>query len=185
MTTQTAPKKNGQKKEANGESKSLLETFFIDELKDIYWAEKHLTKALPKMKKATTSKELASAFQEHLDVTQGHITRLEEVFELMGQKAQAKKCDAMEGIVKEGEGVIEDTEKGTATRDAGLIFAAQKVEHYEIATYGTLAQLANNLGRKDVAKLLHDTLNEEKQADKALTVLAVSHINAMAEQEAE
>ncbi len=185
MSTKAAPKKNGQKKEKNGESKSMLECFFIDELKDIYWAEKHLTKALPKLKKASTSEELANAFEDHLQVTHGHITRLEEVFELMGQKAQAKKCDAMEGIVKEGESVIEDTEEGTATRDAALIFAAQKAEHYEIATYGTLAQLANNMGRPDVAKLLHETLDEEKDADVSLTKIAVSQINAMAEQEVE
>src|SRR6188474_110837 len=107
---------------------SQLEKFFVDALKDIYWAEKHLTRALPKMQKAATSEELQNAFADHLEATKNHVSRLEQVFEALNEKAVAKKCDAMEGLVKEGESVIEDTEDGTATRDVGLIIAAQKVE---------------------------------------------------------
>lgn len=156
---------------------SMLKEFFIDELKDIYWAEKHLTKAIPKMQKAATSEELKQAFKDHLEVTKTHVSRLEEVFELLGQKAVAKKCDAMEGITKEGESIIEDTEEGTATRDVGLILAAQKVEHYEISTYGGLTQLAKTLGLNDVAKLLHTTLQDEKEADQLLTGIAENNVN--------
>ncbi len=154
--------------------------FFIDEIKDIYWAEKHLTRALPKMQKASTSSQLAAAFADHLVATKEHVARLEQVFELLGKKAQAKKCDAMEGLVKEGEGIIEDTDKGTATRDVGLILAAQKVEHYEIATYGGLTQLAKTLGLKEIAGLLAQTLAEEKETDKLLTVIAQKNVNYQA-----
>ena len=161
----------------------MLEEFFEDELKDIYWAEKHLVKTLPKMAKAATSDELRSAIEEHLSVTETHVTRLEKAFDLMGKKPQAKKCEAIEGITREGDSIIEDTEKGTLTRDVGLILAAQKVEHYEIATYGGLVQIAETIGQKDVAKLLSQTLEEEKDADHALTELAEQHINEEAFQE--
>ncbi|RZJ20132.1 MAG: ferritin-like domain-containing protein, partial [Acinetobacter sp.] len=125
---------------------SEFHEFFVDELKDIYWAEKHLAKALPKMQKAATSPELAAAFEKHTLETEQHITTLEQVFELLGEKAVAKKCDAMAGLLEEASGIIEDTDKGTIIRDAGLILAAQKVEHYEIATYGTLRTFASNMG---------------------------------------
>ena len=164
---------------------SMLKDFFTDELKDIYWAEKHLVKTLPKMQKASTSPELQQAFADHLEVTKTQVSRLEQVFELMGKKAQAKKCDAMEGITKEGSGIIEETEKGSATRDVGLILAAQKVEHYEIATYGGLAQLARTLGLDDVAEILETTLGEEKEADSTLTEIAESSINYEAGSEQE
>lgn len=160
-----------------GDKGSLLREFFVDELKDIYWAEKHLTKALPKMAKASTTEVLRSAFEEHLTATNEHIARLEQVFELLGEKAQAKKCDAMEGIVKEGEGVIEDTEEDTFTRDVGLIVAAQKVEHYEITTYGSLVQLAITLGLQEVSDILATTLQEEKDTDVRLTYIAENDIN--------
>lgn len=163
----------------------MLEEFFADELKDIYWAEKHLVKTLPKMKKAATSPELQQAFEDHLQVTMEHVSRLEEVFELMGKKPQAKKCDAMAGITEEGAGIIEETEKGTATRDVGLILAAQKVEHYEIATYGGLAQLARTLGYDDVAEILEATLADEKEADELLTGIAENDVNYEASQEEE
>ncbi|MEO6167262.1 MAG: ferritin-like domain-containing protein [Chitinophagales bacterium] len=180
----SSPSKKAQSGEQkSGNEKSEFHDFFIDELKDIYWAEKHLTKALPKMQKAATSEELKQAFGDHLEVTKTHVTRLEEVFQMMDEKAQAKKCDAMEGITKEGEGIIEDTEAGTMTRDVGLILAAQKVEHYEIATYGGLAQLAKTMGRKDVAGILEETLNEEKEADQLLTGIAEDHINREATEE--
>ena len=159
---------------------SLLQKLFVDELKDIYWAEKHLLKALPKMAKASTSDKLKQAFTDHLETTQGHVSRLEKAFELLGEKVQAKKCEAMAGLTKEGEGIIEDTEKNTLTRDVGLIMAAQKVEHYEIATYGSLAQLAKTLGKNDVADLMIQTLNEEKEADELLTSIAENNINVEA-----
>lgn len=179
---QTA-KKSSAPKQTTEEIQSALLELFIDEIKDIYWAEKHLTKALPKMQKAATSEELKDAFATHLEQTVGHVERLEEVFELLEKKAQAKKCDAMEGLVAEGEGIIEDTEAGTATRDVGLILAAQKVEHYEIATYGGLAQLAKTLGREDIADILAETLAEEKETDELLTGIAENDINYKASEE--
>ncbi len=156
---------------------SMLKSFFEDELKDIYWAEKNIVKTLPKMKKAATSEKLQQAFEDHMQQTQTHVQRLEQVFEILGKKAQAKKCDAMAGIIEEGKGIIEETEKGTATRDVGLILAAQKVEHYEISTYGGLAQLATTLGLEDVANVLKQTLEEEKQTDVLLTEIAESDVN--------
>ncbi len=157
--------------------------FFVDELKDIYWAEKHLTKALPKMQKAASSEELANAFGDHLEATKKHVSRLEQVFELMGEKAVAKKCDAMAGLVEEANSIMEDTESNTSIRDVGLVMAAQKVEHYEIATYGGLAQLAKVMGNEEVKALLGATLDEEKEADELLTSLAESGINESAAQE--
>lgn len=165
------------------EEPSSLEEFFIDELKDIYWAEKHLTKSIPEMKDAATSEDLKLAFNNHLTETTEHVARLEKVFEMMGKKAQSKKCDAMEGILKEGDSIIEDTEDNTLTRDVGLIMAAQKVEHYEIATYGALVQIAKTLGKDDVATILAQTLAEEKKADILLTEIAESHVNMEAMQE--
>ena len=163
----------------------LLEKFLYESLKDIYWAEKHLTKALPKMKKAATSEELKAAIEEHLEVTEDHISRLEQVFEILGKKAQAKKCEAMEGLTKEAESIIEETDAGTATRDVGIILAAQKVEHYEIATYGGLAQLAKTMGLDEAHELLGQTLQEEKEADETLTSIAENDINFQAEEEGE
>jgi ferritin-like metal-binding protein YciE len=160
-----------------GSGDGMLKEFFIEEIKDIYWAEKHLVKTLPKMIKAATSQELKSGITDHLEVTKTHVTRLEEVFNLLGQKTQAKKCEAMEGITKEGESIVEDTEAGTSTRDVGIILAAQKVEHYEISTYGGLAQLATTLGLSEIAALLQQTLEEEKEADHALTGIAENNIN--------
>ena len=176
-------KSNSNKPNHSATDDSRLQEFFTDEIKDIYWAEKHLVKTLPKMQKAATSNELKNAFKDHLDVTREHVARLEKVFELLGQKPQAKKCEAMEGITKEGESIIEDTEAGTATRDVGLILAAQKVEHYEIATYGGLHQLAITMGKNDIAEILEQTLGEENQADSLLTVIAVNHVNYAALEE--
>jgi ferritin-like metal-binding protein YciE len=164
---------------------TLLHELFVEELKDIYWAEKHLLKALPKMRKASTSEELAGAFEQHLAVTENQVARLEEVFELMDMPPRAKKCEAMEGLVKESQSVIEDMPKGTAARDAGLIISAQKIEHYEIASYGSLVQLARTMGHEDVADILEETLEEEKEADQLLTELAISGINITAEHETE
>ncbi len=166
-----------------GVADTMLKDFFIDELKDIYWAEKHLVKTLPKMKKAATSTDLQNAFADHLETTKTQVTRLEQAFEILGKKAQGKKCEAMEGITKEGESIIEDTEAGTNTRDVGLILAGQKVEHYEISTYGGLAQLATTLGLTEVADLLYQTLAEEKEADSLLTEIAENNINYEAAEE--
>jgi ferritin-like metal-binding protein YciE len=149
----------------------------MDELKDIYWAEKHLVKALPKMQKAATSEELAGAIEEHTMVTKEHVNRLEQIFEMLGTRATAKKCEAMEGLIAEGQTVIEDTEEDTAVRDAGLIIAAQKIEHYEIASYGSLCALANKMGQNEIASLLEQTLNEEKETDQQLTDIAETSIN--------
>lgn len=164
---------------------SELEKYFVDSLKDIYWAEKHLTKALPKMQKAATTEQLQTAIGEHLTQTEEHVSRLEEVFEILGHKAQAKKCEAMEGLTKEGESIIEETEDGTKTRDVGIIMAAQKVEHYEIATYGGLVTLAKVLGHEDAAEILAQTLEEEKQTDQGLTDIAENDINWEASEEAQ
>jgi len=164
---------------------SKLEKFFVDALKDIYWAEKHLTKALPKMQKAATSEELQQAIGEHLNQTKEHINRLEQVFDQLGEKAQAKKCEAMEGLTKEGDTVVEETEDGTATRDVGIIVSSQKVEHYEISAYGSLITLAKTMGQDEVADILSQTLEEEKEADKILSELAETSINWEAEGEDE
>lgn len=172
-----AARKSNVPSKTKEEITSALLKLFVDEIKDIYWAEKHLTKALPKMEKAATSGVLKKAFATHLKQTNGHVSRLEKVFRLLGQKAQAKKCDAMAGLVEEASGIISDTETGTATRDVGLIMAAQKVEHYEIATYGALAQLAKTLELEDVKNILGSTLDEEKQTDELLTTIAEEHVN--------
>lgn len=167
----------------NEETQSALMELFVDSIKDIYWAEKYLMKALPKMQKAATSEELKEAFETHLAQTEEQVGRLEQVFEMLEETARGKKCDAMEGLVSEAQTVIEDTEEGTATRDVGLIIAAQKVEHYEIASYGGLAQLAKTLGRDDISALLEETLAEEKDTDQLLTGIAESGINYEAESE--
>jgi ferritin-like metal-binding protein YciE len=172
----TVYKKSSDKNSKNDKN-SKLEEFFHDEIKDIYWAEKKLVKTLPKMAKAATSKDLKNAFTEHLSQTKEHVVRLEQVFDLLGHKPQAKKCDAMEGITEEGASIIEDTEDGTSTRDVALILAGQKAEHYEIATYGGLAQIAKTLGHSNVAKILETTLKEEKETDQTLTKLAESNVN--------
>jgi ferritin-like metal-binding protein YciE len=170
---------------SGGKGSSQLEKFFHDQLKDIYWAEKHLTKALPKMQKAATTEELKQAIEDHLAQTEEQVSRLEQVFEIMGEKPQAKKCEGMEGLVKEGETAVEETEDGSMTRDAGIIVSAQKVEHYEIAAYGSLVQLAKTMGQDEVAEILQTTLDEEKEADKLLTSIAEDDINWEAEQEGE
>src|SRR4051812_34231215 len=139
---------NGSKKNAGSSSQSeetMLRELFVEELRDIYWAEKHLTKALPKMKKAATSEELAAAFEDHLAVTENQIERVEKVFELLDMTPRAKKCEAMEGLVKEAQNVMEEMPRGTAVIDAALIISGQKVEHYEIAAYGSLVQLAKTM----------------------------------------
>lgn len=188
----TATKKTGKKTAAkstkNGNSKhipmerSLLMDLFEDELKDIYWAEKALTKALPKMAKNASSAELKEAIENHLEETHEQITKVEAVFELISKKAVAKKCEAMAGLIKEGEEIMKDTEKGPQ-RDAGIISAGQKVEHYEIASYGTLRTFAQTLGLTEAADILEEILDQEKNADSTLTDIAVSTINVEALEE--
>ena len=160
-----------------------LVEFFIEELRDIYGAEKQLTKALPKLRKAATSPDLAMAFEDHLQVTQNQIARLEQIFQILNKDPEAKKCEGMEGLIKEGESVIEDTEAGSATRDVGLIVSAQKVEHYEIAAYGSLRQLAKNINKPEVSTLLEQSLQEEKETDMLLSNLAETLINQDASHE--
>jgi len=156
------------------EESSGLEELFLDSVKDIYWAENHLVKNLPKMAKAASSEKLQKALEEHWELTKTHVTRLEQVFELLGEKVQAQKCDAMEGLSIEGENIIENTLPGTVARDTGLIMASQKVEHYEIASYGGLAKLAKTIGKEDIAGILGETLAEEKEADALLTSIVES-----------
>lgn len=156
-----------------------LEVLFHDTLKDIYYAEKKILKTLPKMARAAQSPKLKAAFEKHRDETEGHVERLQQVFELMGKRAQGKTCDAIEGIVSEGEEII-DNFKGMPAIDAGLISSAQAVEHYEITRYGTLKRWAEVLGMGDAAKLLGQTLAEESKTDEALTGLADSFANDMA-----
>lgn len=156
-----------------------LEDLFHDTLKDIYYAERRILKALPKMARAASSPDLKAAFEKHKDETEGHVDRLQQVFELMGKRPQGKTCDAIEGIISEGEGIIE-TFKGTTAIDAGLISSAQAVEHYEITRYGTLKRWAEVLGMADAAKLFDETLGEEAMTDKALTKLADASANELA-----
>jgi ferritin-like metal-binding protein YciE len=165
------------------QDKLPLNEFFLEELKDIYGAEKQLTKALPKMRSAATSPDLAMAFEDHLKVTQEQIARLEKIFQLLGEEPAAKKCDGMEGLIKEGESIIQDTDAGSATRDVGLIVSAQKVEHYEIAAYGSLRQLAKTINKAEVSRLLEQTLEEEKETDMVLSNLAETVINQDARSE--
>ena len=173
-------KKTAAKKQstasAYGIEKSALTKLFEDALKDIYWAEKALTKALPKMAKNATSENLKTALEDHLNVTKEQVSRLEQVFEIIEKKAVAKKCDAMEGLIKEGESIMEETQPG-AVRDVGIIAASQKIEHYEIATYGTLCAFAKTLGEDEAMQLLEATLAEEKEADVTLTEAAYNTIN--------
>ena len=160
-----------------------LHELFVDELKDIYDAEKQLTKALPKMAKAADSQDLRAAFEEHLEITRMQVNRLEEVFKSLGMAARGKTCEGMKGLIEEGQEMMEELEQG-ATLDAALIAAAQKVEHYEIATYGTLATFAEIMGHQDAKDLLGQTLDEEKEADEKLTQVA-GQINFEAEAEGE
>jgi ferritin-like metal-binding protein YciE len=184
MATKTTPtntpgQTNGQKKG------NLLEKFFLDQLKDIYYAEQQLLKALNDMKSACTTEELEDAFANHHKQTERQVKRLDKVFQLIDEKPEGKKCEAMDGLIKEAKTIINETKEGTMTRDAALIIAAKKVEHYEIASYGGLVALALTLGKNRVANLLDKTLQEEEQTDHNLTYIAEAHINFDAEHEDE
>lgn len=182
-TTDASNAEMKTQKPSETDKEGPLFKFFTDMLKDMYYAEKHILEALPKMQKAATTDELQDAFEDHHLQTQKHISRLEKVFRMIGEDAQAKKCDAIEGIVKEGEKCIEETEDGSMTRDAALIIAAQKVEHYEIASYGGLCALAETLGQFDASDLLHKTLEEETKTDSDLTHIAEGYINFYASED--
>lgn len=179
-STQNGSRSNGKSENSSMKSSQLME-LFQEQLKDIYWAEKALTKAIPKMVKNATSQKLVEALKSHLAETEKQVTRLEQVFESIGKKATGKKCDAMEGLVKEAEELMESCDEG-AMCDAGIILAGQKVEHYEIATYGTLCAYAKTLGQKEAEKLLKQTLEEEKKADAKLSEISQS-INVKAAEE--
>jgi ferritin-like metal-binding protein YciE len=153
-----------------------LRQLLEDQLKDIYWAEKAITKSMPEMVEKVSSQELVDELSEHMEETIQQVSRLENVFEILGLKAEAEKCEGMEGLIDEAEDIIDDLEEGPV-RDAGIIAAAQKIEHYEIASYGTVKSFANLLGEFEAASLLEETLEEEKEADQRLTDLAESIIN--------
>lgn len=155
---------------------SQLMKLFEGELRDIYWAEKNLIKIIPKMVKNATSPVLIRALENHLEQTHQQVGRVEKVFDIIGKRASAKKCEAMEGLIKEGSQIMEYCESGPM-RDAGIISAEQKIEHYEIASYGTLCQFAETLGLRDAVNLLGQTLTEEKKTDEKLTETAISAIN--------
>ncbi len=180
---ETATMEPVQKKKIEEGQESLFEKFFIHGLKDIYYTEKKLVDALKKLEDAATTEELKEAFSDHRHQTQKHIKRVEKCFSLLGLEAEEQKCDGIEGILKEAEKVISETKAGTMTRDAALIHAAQKAEHYEIATYGGLAQFAITMGQNEIADILEKTLKEEEETDLNLTDVAESFINIEAEEE--
>jgi ferritin-like metal-binding protein YciE len=164
---------------SSGAALNTFEDLFVEQLQDLHDAEQRLTKALPKMAAAAHSPALKSAFEEHLRQTQNHVTRLEQVFKSIGKTPQSKTCEAMKGLVEEGSEVINGT-GDPDVKDAALIAAAQRVEHYEIAGYGTVRTFAQRLGKTEAARLLQETLNEEAETDKKLTGLAEKAINPRA-----
>lgn len=178
-SSKTTASKTSAKTPAKKNAAKELKDLFEDSLKDIYWAEKALVKALPNMMKNATNEKLKKAIEDHLAETETHVERLEACFEALGKKAQAKKCDAMQGILDEGKSIIEETEPG-AVRDAGIIAAAQKVEHYEIATYGTISAFAKVLKEEECLQHLLQTLKEEKKCDELLTKVADTNLNSKA-----
>lgn len=164
-------------------AQKMLQDLFYDTLKDIYYAERQILKALPKMARAAQSDKLRQAFEKHREETEGQVERLQQVFEIIGKRAQGKTCEAIQGIIAEGEEIMEEF-KGSPALDAGLISSAQAVEHYEMTRYGTLAAWAKQLGHTDAAKLLEQTLKEETNTDTSLTTLAETALNAAAERKA-
>lgn len=160
-------------------TEKTLDDLFLDTLKDIYFAEKQIVKALPKMAKAAQTPELKAGFEQHLEESEGHVDRLEQIFEMLGKPARGKTCEAILGILEEGKSIMEDFKDAPAL-DAGLVSAAQAVEHYEIARYGTLKTWAGQLGMSDAVTLLDATLKEEVATDKKLSQVAVSQVNRQA-----
>ena len=180
--TADTKKKGGSQQGAN-ESPSFLQKFFIDQLKDMYYAEQELLKAMPELKNAATTEELEDAIEGHMKQTQRHVKRLEKVFQMIDQKPEGKKCEAMDGLLRECRNIIKETEEQTMTRDAALVIAAQKIEHYEIASYGGLVALALTMGMERAADILDKTLAEEEDTDRLLTDIAETYINVEAEHE--
>jgi len=167
---------------ANSKGKKF-EELFKEQVKDIYWAEKHLLKALPKMKDASSTPTLREAISDHIKETENQIERLEKVFEALGMEKKGKKCEAMDGLLEEADEILDEFKNGKYIKDAAIIMAAQKIEHYEIATYGTLCNMAKIMGNDKVFKLLEETLKEEKHADELLSKIAVNEVNKEALQE--
>lgn len=167
----------------NNNKNTPLYEFFLSGLKDMLYAESKLVEALQEMEQAATTEELKDAFEDHYLLTKKHVSRLKKIFERLGENEESKECKAMDGLIEEAREIIKSTEKGSVTRDVALIIAAQKVEHYEIATYGGLAQIAITLGLDKVADILEKTLQEEEETDETLTDIAESHINPQAEKE--
>ncbi len=164
--------------------KSEFCDYFIDQLKDIYWAEKHIAQGLKKLHRAASNEQLCAIFEQHLADSPSHIERVEQLFEILGKRPTAKKCAAMEGLLKEAEEVLESTEEGTFLRDAALIMSAQKIEHYEIATYGTLCVLAGYMPeRRKLQSILKELCEEERATDLKLTEVAEAEINSQASKE--
>lgn len=159
------------------DKQNLLESLFVDELKDLYDAEKQLVQALPKMAEAASSDDLKRGFRQHLEQTQDHVRRLEDIFDKLGEAPDGKKCYGMQGIIQESEQLLQKQDIPPDVKDAGLIAQAQKAEHYEIACYGTVRQYAQELGYDEAAKMLNGTLDEESKTDERLTSMAVGHIN--------
>lgn len=181
----TSENENGKKMRMPQEEKEMnseLHQLFVDELSDILSAEQQLTKALPKLIKAAQNKKLKQALESHLEETQNHIDRLEQVFKSVGEKVKSKTCKAMKGLIEEGSELVEELE-GKSSMNAGIIAAAQKVEHYEIAAYGTVLEWANRMGHEKAAALLEETLAEEKIADEKLTAIAEEFANEEAAEE--
>ena len=176
-------KKRSAKENGKSQSPSFLQKFLIAQLKDIYYAENELIKGLEELKNASSTEELEDAFEEHIKQTQRHIQRLEKVFRMIGKEPESETCEAMDGLLRECRDIINETEEGSLTRDAALIIAAQKVEHYEIATYGGLVALARTMNLDRAADLLDKTLGEEADTDSILTDIAENYVNVEAEQE--
>ena len=181
-----APKLQPQQTQQDSQMmNSMMEKLFLDQLKDIYYVEKTQVKALGKMAKKATTEELRDILLEHQEVSQEQLSRLDQIFAILGKRAQAKRCPVMDGLQEEAEDMMSETEDDTLTRDVALIITAQKVEHYEIASYGCLATLARTYGMQEVADLLQETLEEEKDADLQLTYIAENNINFEVGQEQE
>jgi ferritin-like metal-binding protein YciE len=180
---ETESKKKGGAQSGTDESPTFLQKFFLDQVKDIYYAEQELLKALPEIKNVATTEELEDAIEEHTQQTKRHVKRLEKIFHMIGQKPEGKRCEAMDGLIKECKNIIRETEEGTMTRDAALVIACQKIEHYEIASYGGLIALALTMGLERAADILDKTLAEEEMTDQMLTDIAETYINVEAEHE--
>jgi len=176
-------KRKNAKQNGKSQSPSFLQKFFIAQLKDIHYAENELIKGLEELKNASSTEELEDAFEEHIKQTQRHIQRLEKVFRMIGKEPESETCEAMDGLLRECRDIINETEEGSLTRDAAFIIAAQKVEHYEIATYGGLVALARTMNLDRAADLLDKTLGEEADTDSILTDIAENYVNVEAEQE--